>query len=403
MKKFIEKEAIYLASNYKTYPLTITRGRDIFLYDATGKKYFDFMAGYSAVNQGHCHPRIVKSLIEQSQNLTLCSRAFGNDKLAEYSEYICNLLEFEKILPTNTGVEAGETAVKLARSWAYNVKNIDRYQAKIIFAENNFWGRTISAASSSSDPLAYKNFGPFTPGFIKVPYNNIKAIVDLLSNDENICAIMLEPIQGEAGIIIPDDDYLKKVKQLCKMFNVLLICDEVQTGLGRMGSLLASQYFNVKPDILLLGKALSGGMFPISAVLADNNVMKCMYPNTHGSTFGGNPLASVVAMESIKTIIEEDMIKNSRINGAIFRNELNLICKKRRCDKIKDVRGIGYMNAIEFNSAKTANDFVNLSIKNGILTKVTKENTVRLTPPLTLKHQALYESLEIIENVLKIL
>lgn len=404
MKKLIEKESRYLASNYKTYPLTITKGRDIFLYDATGKKYYDFMAGYSAVNQGHCHPRIVKSLINQSQKLTLCSRAFGNDKLAEYSEYICNLLNYEKILPTNTGVEAGETAVKLARSWGYNVKNIDKYKAKIIFAENNFWGRTITAASSSSDPLAYKNFGPFTPGFIKVPYNNVDAIADQLANDENICAIMLEPIQGEAGIIIPDEDYLKKVKQLCQMFDVLLICDEVQTGLGRMGSLLASYHYKVKPDILLLGKALSGGMFPVSAVLADNNVMRCMYPNTHGSTFGGNPLASVVAMESIKTIIEENMIENSRITGAIFKNELELICKSwpiSKKHKIRDVRGIGLMNAIEFDSDKTANKFVELLIKNRILTKVTKENTVRLTPPLTLKSYDSYESLEIIEKVLK--
>lgn len=404
MKKLIEKEGKYLASNYKTYPLTITKGRDIFLYDANGKKYYDFMAGYSAVNQGHCHPRILKSLINQSQKLTLCSRAFANDKLAEYSEYICNLLNYEKILPTNTGVEAGETAIKLARSWGYNVKNIDKYKSKIIFAENNFWGRTITAASTSSDPLAYKNFGPFTPGFIKVPYNNVDAIADKLANDENICAIMLEPIQGEAGIIIPDDNYLKKVKQLCQMFDVLLICDEVQTGLGRMGSLLASYHYNVKPDILLLGKALSGGMFPVSAVLADNNVMKCMYPNTHGSTFGGNPLASVVAMESIKTIIEENMIENSKITGAIFKNELELICKSwsiSKKHKVRDVRGIGLMNAIEFDSDKTANKFVDLLIKNRILTKVTKENTVRLTPPLTLKSPHSYRSLEIIENVLK--
>ena len=404
MKRLIEKEAKYLANNYKTYPLTLTKGKDIFLYDATGKRYYDFMAGYSAVNQGHCHPRIVNSLIQQSQELTLCSRAFGNDKLAEYSQYICNLLNYEKILPTNTGVEAGETAVKLARSWAYNVKKIDRYKAKIIFPENNFWGRTITAASSSSDPLAYNNFGPFTPGFIKVPYNNVDAIADKLANDENICAIMLEPIQGEAGIIIPDDDYLKRVKQLCQMFEVLLICDEVQTGLGRMGSLLASHHFNVDPDIVLLGKALSGGMFPVSAVLANNSVMKCMYPNTHGSTFGGNPLASVVAMESIKTIIEENMIENSRITGAIFKYELNLICKSwsiSKKDKIKEVRGLGLMNAIEFNSDETANKFVNLLIQNGILTKVTKENTVRLTPPLTIKEYHSNKSLEIIENVLK--
>lgn len=403
MKNIIKKEARYLANNYNTYPLTITKGRDIYLYDATGKKYYDFMAGYSAVNQGHCHPRIVNSLINQSQKLTLSSRAFGNDKLAEYSEYICNLLNYEKILPTNTGVEAGETAIKLARSWGYNVKNIDKYKAKIIFAENNFWGRTITAASSSSDPLAYENFGPFTPGFIKVPYNNIEAIADVLANDEDICAIMLEPIQGEAGIIIPDNDYLKKVKQLCQMFGVLLICDEVQTGLGRMGSLLASKHYGVKPDILLLGKALSGGMFPVSAVLADDNVMKCMYPNTHGSTFGGNPLASVVAMESIKTIIEENMIENSKNIGRDFKNELDLICKNKNwaiSDRIKDVRGIGLLNAIEFDSDKTANNFVNLLIKNGIITKVTKENTVRLTPPLTLKYEDSWKSLEIIENVL---
>ena len=398
MKKFIQKEVKYLANNYKSYPLTITKGKDIFLYDKNGRKYYDFMAGYSAVNQGHCHPRIVKSLIEQSQKLTLCSRAFQNDKLADYSEYICNLFNYESILPTNTGVEAGETAVKLARSWGYNVKNIKKYNAKIVFAENNFWGRTITAASSSSDPLAYENFGPFTPGFVKVPYNDVKALKKLFQNDPNICAIMLEPIQGEAGIILPDEDYLENVKKLCEEFNVLLICDEVQTGLGRMGSLLASKHFNVQPDILLLGKALSGGMFPVSAVLANRSVMDCMYLNTHGSTFGGNPLASVVAMESIKTIIEEEMVQNSYIVGNKFRSELKMLCN---IDKVTDVRGLGLMNAIEFDNANTANKFVELSVKNGILTKATKKNTIRLTPPLTIQHNDSWKSLELIEKVLK--
>tara|TARA_Y100000816_G_C26077988_1_gene567705 strand:+ start:83 stop:1288 length:1206 start_codon:yes stop_codon:yes gene_type:complete len=401
MKKIIEKELKYVARNYNTYPLTIYKGKDIFLYDTNGNKYYDFMAGYSAVNQGHCHPRIVNTLTEQAKELTLCSRAFGNDKLAEYSEYMCKLFNYDKILPTNTGVEAGETAIKLARSWAYNVKNIDKYKAKIIFAENNFWGRTITAASSSTDPNAYENFGPFTPGFIQVPYNDIDALTKVFQNNHEISAIMLEPIQGEAGIIIPDQDYLKKVRSLCNKYNVLLICDEVQSGLGRMGSLLASQYFDVKPDVLLLGKALSGGMFPVSAVLADDSVMDCMYPNTHGSTFGGNPLASVVAMESIRTILEEKMIENSNRIGRDFKHELELISSFS--DKIKDIRGLGLMNAIEFDDDKNAKRFVQLLIENGILTKTTKENTVRLTPPLTLDYEDSWKSLEQIEKSLKLL
>ena len=402
MRNLILKESKFLAQNYKSFPVVINKGKDIFLYDTNDKKYYDFMAGYSAVNQGHCHPRIVSSMLKQSQKLTLCSRAFHNDKLAEYSEFICNLFKYDKILPANTGVEAGETAIKLARSWAYNVKKIEKYKAKIIVAKNNFWGRTVTAASSSTDPSAYENFGPFTPGFIKVEYNNIFDLANLLRNDNNreICAIMLEPIQGEAGIIIPDKEYLYNVQKLCKIYNVLLICDEIQTGLGRMGSMLACDYFNVKPDILLLGKALSGGMFPISAVLSNKIIMDCMYPNTHGSTFGGNPLASAVALESLKTIIDENMVFKSKLVGSDFKNELTLLCKNG-VDKVIDVRGLGQMNAIEFDSSVTANSFVKQLRKKGILTKSTKQNTIRLTPPLTIEFDNSWRVLEIIEKVLK--
>lgn len=399
MKKLIRNEVKYLAGNYKSKKLVISRGKDIYLYDSNGKKYYDFMAGYSAVNQGHCHPRIVNKLVEQSQILTLSSRAFMNESLSKYGKYICNLFDYDKILPTNTGVEAGETAIKLVRSWGYKVKKIPDGKASVVFANDNFWGRSIAALSSSTDPTAYEDFGPYTPGFYNVPYNNLSKIQELFEEDRNICAIMLEPIQGEAGIILPHSNYLIEVQKLCKKYNVLLICDEVQTGLGRMGSMIACEYFNIKPDILLLGKALSGGMFPVSAVLANKDIMCCMYPNTHGSTYGGSALSSAVAMESLKTLIDEDMIDNSKSVGSYFRKELKSLNK----DNEVLVRGLGLMNAIQFRNDKIAGKFVDELIKSNVLTKITRGDTIRLTPPLTIKKNDCDVVLDKINKILKIL
>lgn len=396
---FLKKELLYLANNYKTMSKVITKGEGIYLYDHMGNRYMDFMAGYSAINHGHCHPKIIDELIKQSKKLTLCSRGFHNDKLGEYSEYICKLFNYDKILPTNTGVEAGEAAIKLARSYGYNVKKIDKYKAKVVVMHNNFWGRTITAASSSTDPLAYENYGPFTPGFIKIPFNNIDALVDVLSNsEEDICAVMLEPIQGEGGINIPDKDYLKKVRYLCNVFEVLMICDEVQTGLGRMGSITASEEFGVYPDVLLLGKALSGGMFPVSCCLTTEKIMENIAQGSHGSTFGGSPLASAVAKRSLEVLLEENLIENSKKMGEIFREGLNSIV-----DESIKVRGMGLMNALEFENKSKADKMVDCLTNKGILTKTTKDNVIRLTPPLIINEKQIEDSLSRIENSLEML
>jgi ornithine--oxo-acid transaminase len=313
----------------------ISKGKGIHLYDIEGKKYMDFMAGYSAVNQGHCHPKIVEEMRKQCNELTMCSRAFHNDKLAEYSEYICNLLGYEKILPTNGGAEGGETAIKLARSWGYISKNIEENEAVVLFAKNNFWGRTITACGSSSDSTCYENYGPYSKGCELIEYNNLKELERKLKKNKNICAVMLEPIQGEGGIIIPDNQYLNKTKRLCEKYNVLLIIDEIQTGLGRTGLLLESYRSGIQPDILILGKALSGGLYPVSGVLSSKKIMDNIKAGTHGSTYGGNPLASAVAKKAVETIIEEEMIYNSEKMGDYFRRELNsmLIVK----DNVKKV------------------------------------------------------------------
>ena len=397
MNKFIKKELLFGANNYKSLSVCLNKGKDIFLYDINNKKYYDFLSGYSAVNQGHCHPRIINSLIDQSKKLTLTSRAFYNDKLGEYMEFMCNTFNYEKLLPMNTGVEAGETAIKIARKWGYEKKNVEKNRATILFANDNFWGRTISACSSSSDPTCYTNFGPFMNGIEMIPYNDINLLEQKLKKNKNIVAYMLEPIQGEAGVIIPDYNYLKKVKKLCKKYNILMIVDEVQTGLGRTGKLIACDYEKVKPDILCLGKALSGGTIPISAVLCNNNIMECITPGTHGSTFGGNPLASVVALESVKVILEEDMINNSYNMGNIFRNEL----KNLNIDFIKEIRGKGLLNAIEFNNKKITDFICNDLMKNGLLCKSTHDNIIRFSPPLTIPKNHIYKSLNIIKNTLK--
>ena len=395
----INKELRHIANNYKSLPISIRRGNGIYLEDSYGRKYMDFIGGYSAVNQGHCHPKIVGELKKQASKLTICSRAFHSEMLAEYGAFMTNRFNYEKILPTNTGVEAVETGMKIARSWGYNKKYIDKGKAKIIVANNNFGGRTITAVSASTDPTAYEDYGPRTPGFIKVPYNNIDALIDVLSGEEedNICAIMIEPIQGEGGIIVPDEDYLFNVRRLCTMFNILFICDEVQTGLGRTGKLYESDNSTTKPDVLLLGKSLSGGMFPISAVLANKSVMNVIKPGTHGSTFGGSALSSVVARKSVDVLIRENMITNSKKMGHLFRKGLshtdNMV--------VKEVRGKGLMNGVEFYREELADKFIMKLMENGILTKSTKSTVVRFTPPLVITAEEINKSVDIIYKCIR--
>ena len=397
MKNIIKKQLKYCANSYNSIPISFKYANNIYLFDNNDQSYYDFLAGYGAVNQGHCHPHILKALDEQSKKITLTSRACYSEDLGNYSEKICKLFNYDKVFPTNTGVEAGETAMKMARAWGYMKKNIEKNKAKVIFAQNNFWGRTITAASSSSDPLAYNNYGPYTPGFELVPYNNIDALKNILNNDENICAIMLEPIQGEGGIIIPDKDYLTKVKNLCDKFNVLLICDEVQTGLGRTGKLICSENFNIKPDILLLGKALSGGFLPVSAVLSRADVVDCIVPGSHGSTYGGNPLACAVATASLDVLQNEQLSKKASEVGKIFRNGIDY----KKYPFIKEVRGMGLMNGMEFYDKNMASKMCEKLLENKVFTKPTKENIIRFTPPLTISTHQMNNALEKIEKSLR--
>tara|TARA_B100000161_G_scaffold262120_1_gene231446 strand:- start:810 stop:2009 length:1200 start_codon:yes stop_codon:yes gene_type:complete len=394
MNRFIKKELQFGANNYKSLPVCLSKGRGIYLFDTNNRKYFDFLSCYSAVNQGHCHPKIISSLKDQADKLTLTSRAYFNDQLGPYMEFITNFFKYDKILPMNTGVEAGETAIKIARKWGYESKGVEHNKATVLFAKNNFWGRTISACSSSNDPDCYTNFGPFMNGMEIINYNCIKSLEEKLIDNKNIVAFMLEPIQGEAGVIIPDNGYLKSVKEVCKKYNVLMICDEVQTGIGRTGKMLASDHENVKPDILCLGKALSGGVLPISAVLADNDVIKYITPGTHGSTFGGNPLASVVATASLEVIRDEKLSENSDKMGKIFRNEVKLLNK----DFVKQVRGKGLMNAIEFENKEITDKVCIDLLDNGLLTKSTHDNILRMSPPLIIKEEELLSALELIKS-----
>lgn len=394
MKNIIFKETYYGAHNYRSLPVVIKKAKDIYMYDIFNRKYFDFLSCYSAVNQGHCHPTIVNALIKQSTELTLTSRAFYNNKLGDYMEFTTKVFGYEKLLPMNTGVEAGETAIKIARSWGYMKKKVPENCATVLFAENNFWGRTISACSSSTDPTCYKNYGPFTPGFDVIPYNDIYSLEYELKNNPTIVAFMVEPIQGEAGVIIPHDNYLKNVYNLCKKYNVLLIVDEVQTGIGRTGRLIDSNYSKIKPDILLLGKALSGGVYPVSAVLADNDIMNCILPGTHGSTFGGNPLASSVGIASLEVLIKENLINNSLKMGKYFRNNL----LKFNHSSIKEIRGRGLLNAIEVENSRVAEKLNTNLMKNGLLTKTTRGNVLRLCPPLTIKKNQMDKAIDILNN-----
>ena len=325
--KAINLENQYGAHNYHSLPVVLSKGKGIYVWDVEGKKYFDFLSAYSAVNQGHCHPKIINSLIEQSKILTLTSRAFYNDVLGEYEEYVTKYFNYDKVLPMNTGVEGGETANKLARKWGYLIKGIEENKAKIIFANGNFWGRTLAAISSSNDPLSYKDFGPFMPGYELVPYNDLNSLEEAFQ-DSNVCAFMVEPIQGEAGVVVPDEGYLAGVKKLCSQYNVLFMADEVQTGIARTGKMLATDYEDARPDVLILGKALSGGVLPVSAVLADDEIMMCIKPGEHGSTYGGNPLACAVAKTALKVIKDENLEENAMLMGNYFRKKMNDLAKE---------------------------------------------------------------------------
>lgn len=394
---FYELENQYGAFNYHPLPIVLERGQGPFVWDVDGKRYYDFLSAYSAVNQGHCHPKIVDALIDQSKKLTLTSRAFHNNMLGEFERYMCKLFDYDRVLPMNTGVEGGETAVKLARKWGYEVKGIPQNQAKVIFAKNNFWGRTLAAISSSQDPNSYNNYGPLMPGYQIIDYNDLKALEQAVS-DPNVCAFMVEPIQGEAGVIVPDDGYLKKAHDICKKHNVLLVADEVQTGLGRTGKLLASDYDNVKPDILILGKALSGGVYPVSAVLARDEIMSRIRPGQHGSTYGGNPLACRVAMAAMDVLLEEKLTENAYKLGRILREELGNF----KHPMLASIRGKGLLDAIVIRpqNGKDAWD-VCLNLRdNGLLAKPTHNETIRFAPPLVLTEAQLRECIEIIKKTL---
>lgn len=395
---FLDLEDQFGAHNYHPIPVVLEKGEGVYLYDVDGKKYFDFLSGYSAVNQGHCHPAIIKTLQEQANKLTLTSRAFHNNLLGEYEQYITKYFGYDKVLPMNTGVEGGETAIKLARRWGYAVKGIPENQAKIIFAEGNFWGRTLAAISSSTDPSSFKGFGPYMPGFGIVAYNDLNALEDQLK-DPNVAAFMVEPIQGEAGVVIPDEGYLKGIRDLCTKYNVLFIADEIQTGLARTGKMLACDHENVRPDILILGKALSGGTLPVAAVLADDIIMLQIKPGEHGSTYGGNPLACAVAMKSLEVLKTEKMAENAEAMGKILRAEI----EKLNSPLIKLVRGKGLLNAIVINHSDPEVSWeLCLHLKDlGLLAKPTHGDKIRFAPPLIINEAQIKEAVGIISEALK--
>ncbi|MDP3394131.1 ornithine--oxo-acid transaminase [Sediminibacterium sp.] len=395
---YLQLEDQYGAHNYHPLPVVLEKGEGVFLWDVEGKRYYDFLSGYSAVNQGHCHPRIIESLIEQAKKLTLTSRAFHNNLLGKYEQFIAAYFGYDKVLPMNTGVEGGETAIKLARRWAYTKKGVEENKAKIIFAEGNFWGRTLAAISSSTDPSSYHQFGPFMPGFELIPYNDTIALERALQ-DPNVAAFMVEPIQGEAGVVIPDEGYLTKVRALCTQYNVLFIADEIQTGLARTGKMLACDHEGVRPDILILGKALSGGVLPVSAVLADDFIMMNIKPGEHGSTYGGNPLACAVAMSALTVIKEEKLDENAEAMGQLLRNELS----KLNSPYIKTIRGKGLLNAIVINhpNSEAAWDFCLILKEKGLLAKPTHGDKIRFAPPLVINKAQILECVEIIAAALK--
>jgi ornithine--oxo-acid transaminase len=400
-KEAIKLENEFGAHNYHPLPVVLKKGVGVYLWDVEGNKYYDFLSAYSAVNQGHCHPKINKALHDQAKVLTLTSRAFYNDILGSYEQYITKLFDYDKVLPMNTGVEGGETANKIARKWGYLKKGIKKDQARIVFASGNFWGRTLAAISTSDDPLSYEGFGPYMPGYDIIPYNNLEALEQKLK-DPNVCAFMVEPIQGEAGVVVPDEGYLSGVRLLCSKYNVLFIADEVQTGIGRTGKMLATDYEASRPDILILGKALSGGVFPVSAVLADDDIMMCIGPGEHGSTFGGNPLACAVAHAALKVVIDEDLTQNAFDLGNLFRDKLNLYIKDSSIVKL--VRGKGLLNAIVINDSPESKTAWNICLKlrdNGLLAKPTHGNIIRFAPPLVISKVQLLDCIKIIIDTLK--
>lgn len=397
-QKLIAREDTYGAHNYAPIPVVLERGEGVFMWDVDGRRYYDFLSAYSAVNQGHCHPKIVSALIEQSKKLALTSRAFFNDALGEYEEYITRLFGYDKVLPMNTGVEGGETAIKLARRWGYDVKGVPKYKAKVLFARGNFWGRTLSAISTSTDPSSYNGFGPFMPGFEVIPYNDLPALKAALEADPNIVAFMVEPIQGEAGVVVPDPGYLSGAHALLKQHKALLIADEVQTGLCRTGRMLACDWEGVKPDILVLGKALSGGMYPVSAALANDEIMLTIGRGQHGSTYGGNPVAAKVALAALKVLQEERLAENSERLGAILRRELAAIPSPL----VSKVRGKGLLDALVIDESHgvTAYDVCMRLRDNGLLAKPTQKNVIRFAPPLVMSEPQLNECVGIIRSTI---
>lgn len=399
-KAFIEKEEIYGAHNYHPLPVVLSRGEGIFVWDVDGKRYFDFLSAYSAVNQGHCHPKIVKALVKQASNLCLTSRAFYNDCLGPYEEFMHKMFGYDKILPMNSGAEAVETALKLARRWGYVKKNIPENEALIIGCEGNFHGRTITIVSLSTDPDSYKDYGPFTPGLIKIPYDNPQALEEALKKyGDKVAAFLVEPIQGEAGVFVPHDGYLKKCYDLCKKHNVLFVADEVQTGIARTGKMLCCDHEGIRPDMVILGKAISGGVLPVSAVLADDEIMLTIKPGEHGSTFGGFPLACKVAVTALEVVVEEKLAEKAEYLGKIFRREMNAI----KSPFVKQIRGKGLLNAIviEPHNGKEAWDVCVTMAQMGLIAKPTHRHIIRFAPPLVIKEEELMEAIGIIKEALK--
>ncbi|WP_062055142.1 ornithine--oxo-acid transaminase [Aquimarina longa] len=398
----IELEDKYGAHNYHPLPVVLSKGEGVYVWDVEGKKYYDFLSAYSAVNQGHCHPKIVEAMVNQAQTLTLTSRAFYNDRLGEYEKFATEYFGFDKLLPMNTGAEAVETALKLCRKWAYEKKGISENEAQIVVCENNFHGRTTTIISFSNDPVARKNFGPYTAGFIKIEYDNIVALEETLKNNENIAGFLVEPIQGEAGVYVPSEGYLTKAKELCAKHNVLFIADEVQTGIARTGQLLAVNHENVKPDILVLGKALSGGAYPVSAVLANDHIMEVIKPGNHGSTFGGNPIAAAVAIAALEVVRDEKLAENASELGDLFRSELSKYIEHSKI--AKQVRGKGLLNAILINDSEESDTAWNICValkENGLLAKPTHGNIIRFAPPLVMNKEQLLDCVNIIIKTLK--
>ncbi|MGB1041793.1 MAG: ornithine--oxo-acid transaminase [Tenacibaculum sp.] len=397
----IDLENKYGAHNYHPLPVVLSKGEGVHVWDVEGKKYYDFLSAYSAVNQGHCHPKIVGAMVNQAQTLTLTSRAFYNDMLGKYEKFATELFGFDKLLPMNTGAEAVETALKLCRKWAYEVKGINENDAQIVVCENNFHGRTTTIISFSNDPVARKNFGPYTNGFIKIEYNNLKALEEALESDKNIAGFLVEPIQGEAGVYVPSEGYLAAAKALCEKHNVLFIADEVQTGIARTGKMLAVNHEDVNPDILILGKALSGGAYPVSAVLANDSIMNVIKPGNHGSTFGGNPVAAAVAVAALEVVQEEKLADNAEALGQIFRKELAAFAETT--DLVKSVRGKGLLNAVLINDTEESSTAWDICIKlrdNGLLAKPTHGNIIRFAPPLVMNEEQLMDCIAIIKKTI---